>query len=67
MDGVNSDKRLCSKAYRASLDCIEKNYENKDVACREYFDAYKVCKKQETKERQLKNNGGKEATFFPWG
>jgi len=37
------------------------------VACREYFDAYKVCKKQETKERQLKNNGGKEATFFPWG
>lgn len=37
----------CRVQQRASLSCIEENYDNKNVACAEYFVAYKNCRKEE--------------------
>jgi hypothetical protein len=34
--------------------------------CRPLFDAYKACKVEATKQRNIRNNGGKAAGFFPW-
>lgn len=45
----------CRAQQRASLACIEENYQNKDRACAEYFDAYKKCRREEH-ERKLEAN-----------
>lgn len=37
---------------------------NLAASCKPLFDAYKACKKKETELRNLKNNGGKKASFF---
>mmetsp|Transcript_375 Transcript_375/g.724 ORF Transcript_375/g.724 Transcript_375/m.724 type:complete len:156 (-) Transcript_375:228-695(-) len=45
----------CRIQQRASLSCIEENYHNKDEACRDYFAAYKQCRREEH-ERKLEAN-----------
>jgi hypothetical protein len=37
----------CQQQHRNSLQCIQDNYENKDIACQKYFDLYKECRKNE--------------------
>jgi hypothetical protein len=37
----------CKKQHMNSLQCIQDNYETKDVACQKYFDLYKECRKNE--------------------
>ena len=41
----------CRVKQRASLACIEENYQNKNEACAEYFAAYKVCRKEEHEQK----------------
>mmetsp|Transcript_2679 Transcript_2679/g.6094 ORF Transcript_2679/g.6094 Transcript_2679/m.6094 type:complete len:153 (-) Transcript_2679:319-777(-) len=45
----------CRIQQRASLSCIEENYHNKDEACRDFFAAYKLCRREEH-ERKLEAN-----------
>mmetsp|Transcript_26786 Transcript_26786/g.57558 ORF Transcript_26786/g.57558 Transcript_26786/m.57558 type:complete len:151 (-) Transcript_26786:1317-1769(-) len=45
----------CGIQQRASLACIEENYQNKDVACMAYFEEYKKCRREEH-ERKLEAN-----------
>ncbi|KAL7542734.1 hypothetical protein ACHAXR_012058 [Thalassiosira sp. AJA248-18] len=45
----------CRTQQRASLACIEENYQNKNQACAAYFEAYKKCRKEEH-ERKLEAN-----------
>ncbi|KAL3810955.1 hypothetical protein ACHAXA_005371 [Cyclostephanos tholiformis] len=45
----------CRAQQRASLACIEENYRNKDMACADFFDAYKKCRREEH-ERKLDAN-----------
>ncbi|KAL7471793.1 hypothetical protein ACHAXS_012104 [Conticribra weissflogii] len=45
----------CRVHHRASLQCIEENYENRQHACASFFDAYKQCRKEEH-ERKLEAN-----------
>jgi hypothetical protein len=45
----------CRVQQRASLACIEENYQNKDQACAGFFDAYKKCRREEH-ERKLEAN-----------
>ena len=45
----------CRVQQRASLACIEENYENKNEACAHYFEAYKKCRREEH-ERKLEAN-----------
>ena len=45
----------CRVQQRASLACIEENYQNKDMACSRFFDAYKKCRREEH-ERKLEAN-----------
>mmetsp|Transcript_9519 Transcript_9519/g.20558 ORF Transcript_9519/g.20558 Transcript_9519/m.20558 type:complete len:143 (-) Transcript_9519:4693-5121(-) len=45
----------CRVRHRASLQCIEENYENRQQACASFFDAYKQCRKEEH-ERKLEAN-----------
>jgi hypothetical protein len=37
----------CKQQHMNSLQCIQDNYETKDVACQKYFDLYKECRKNE--------------------
>ena len=45
----------CRVQQRASLACIEENYQNKNEACAKYFEEYKKCRRQEH-ERKLEAN-----------
>jgi hypothetical protein len=45
----------CRVQQRASLKCIEENYQNKNQACAEYFEAYKKCRRVEH-QRKLDEN-----------
>jgi len=45
----------CGIHQRASLACIEENYQNKDLACMAYFAEYKNCRREEH-ERKLEAN-----------
>ena len=45
----------CRAEQRRSLSCIEENYDNKQYACAEYFEAYKTCRRKEH-ERKLEAN-----------
>ena len=44
----------CAKENRASLDCIERNYQNR-AACSDFFQAYKDCRKEENEQRRAAN------------
>ena len=44
----------CQSQHRESLQCIEDNYENKQV-CEPYFDAYRRCRQEEHKKRLEEN------------
>ena len=51
----------CRIQQRESLKCIEENYQSKDVACAEYFEAYKQCRRDEHQkklEANAKSSGG---------
>jgi hypothetical protein len=48
-------KTDCRSQQRASLQCIEENYENKDIACAHLFEDYKKCRREEH-ERKLERN-----------
>ena len=37
----------CKQQHMNSLQCIQDNYETKDVACQKYFDIYIECRKNE--------------------
>jgi hypothetical protein len=50
----------CKKEHAASLNCIQDNYDNKDVACQPFFEAYKACRAGE-RERRLEAN---KKSFF---
>lgn len=56
-DSKNASKLKtdCRAQQRASLQCIEDNYENKDVACASFFEDYKRCRRNEH-ERKLQKN-----------
>lgn len=41
----------CRKQQRASLACIEENYQNKHEACAHLFEEYKRCRRQEHERR----------------
>ena len=67
---LKADAQPCGDERQTSLKCIEKFYdadkEERDKVCQFFFAAYKECKKKATEERNLKNNHGKKANFFPW-
>eukprot|EP00555_Chaetoceros_dichaeta_P002972 CAMPEP_0198249082 /NCGR_PEP_ID=MMETSP1447-20131203/702_1 /TAXON_ID=420782 /ORGANISM="Chaetoceros dichaeta, Strain CCMP1751" /LENGTH=107 /DNA_ID=CAMNT_0043933627 /DNA_START=88 /DNA_END=411 /DNA_ORIENTATION=+ len=44
----------CSVQQRASLECIDVHYEQKDV-CQPFFEAYKHCRFKERKKRLAEN------------
>ena len=44
----------CAKEHKNSLECINENYERREV-CQPFFDAYKVCRKAEH-ERKMEEN-----------
>jgi cytochrome c oxidase assembly protein subunit 23 len=44
----------CAKEHRESLQCIERNYQNRN-ACTEFFDAYKTCRRDENERRKEAN------------
>ena len=44
----------CKKKHSESLKCIEENYERREL-CQPFFDAYKLCRKEEH-ERRLEEN-----------
>ncbi|KAL3781552.1 hypothetical protein HJC23_000037 [Cyclotella cryptica] len=50
----------CRVQQRASLQCIEENYENKDAACVHLFEDYKKCRREEH-ERKLELNARNSA------
>ena len=47
--------RLCKEEYKRSIACLEKNQEKRDN-CQEFFDVYKACKKEESKQRKAAMN-----------
>jgi hypothetical protein len=59
--GASKLRTDCRVQQRASLKCIEENYENKDQACAEYFEAYKQCRREEHQKKldaNAKSSGG---------
>jgi hypothetical protein len=44
----------CSAEHANSLQCIERNYENRP-ACEPFFSAYKACRKEENDKRKEAN------------
>jgi hypothetical protein len=58
--GASKQYTDCRVEQRASLACIEENYQNKNQACGEYFEAYKKCRREEH-ERKLEANARSSA------
>mmetsp|Transcript_9597 Transcript_9597/g.14239 ORF Transcript_9597/g.14239 Transcript_9597/m.14239 type:complete len:134 (-) Transcript_9597:64-465(-) len=64
--GASKLKTDCRVQQRASLKCIEENYENKDQACAQYFEAYKQCRRDEHQKKldaNAKSSGGGGGLF----
>jgi hypothetical protein len=64
--GASKLKTDCRQQQRASLKCIEENYENKDQACAEYFEAYKQCRRDEHQKKldeNARSSGGGGGLF----
>ena len=58
----------CAEHSRASLACIERNYQNR-AACNEFFRVYKECRKEENEQRKAANakesgDGGSSGWFW---
>jgi len=56
----------CSKENLESLQCIERNYSNRQ-ACNGFFQAYKDCRKEENEQRKADNAkifGGSGSGWF---
>ncbi|VEU44952.1 unnamed protein product [Pseudo-nitzschia multistriata] len=53
----------CSKENKASLQCIERNYQNR-AACNEFFQAYKDCRREENEQRRAANAEGSSGGWF---
>jgi len=47
----------CAKEHADSLQCIERNYQNRS-ACNPFFQAYKACRKEEN-DKRLEANAAK--------
>jgi hypothetical protein len=47
----------CKVQHDASLQCILDNYENKKVACIDFFEDYKRCRKEEQQRNREANRG----------
>ena len=52
----------CAKEHRESLQCIERNYQNRS-ACDPFFDAYKACRKEEN-DRRMEANANSGRRWF---
>jgi len=52
----------CSEEHMNSLQCIERNYQNRS-ACEPFFQAYKACRKEENQKR-LEENEKKSQNGF---
>ncbi|KAG7371783.1 hypothetical protein IV203_017925 [Nitzschia inconspicua] len=48
----------CAKEHGESLQCIERNYQNRS-ACEDFFQAYKLCRKEENEKVRAANNSTK--------
>ena len=55
----------CSRENRASLACIERNYQNR-AACNDFFQAYKDCRKAENEQRRAANAGDGSSGGWFW-
>ena len=57
----------CAAEHKESLQCIERNYNNRSV-CQPFFDAYKECRADENDKRKQANAaaGGDSKGFFSW-
>jgi hypothetical protein len=56
----------CSKEHRDSLQCIERNYQNR-AACDPFFQAYKNCRREENEKVRAENqkqSGGSSGGWF---
>jgi cytochrome c oxidase assembly protein subunit 23 len=53
----------CSKENSASLNCIERNYQNR-AACNDFFQEYKDCRKKENDDRKAANAGSSSGWFW---
>jgi hypothetical protein len=54
----------CSKQHGESLQCIERNYQNRS-ACEPFFQAYKACRKEEN-DRRLEANAARAQNGGGW-
>lgn len=54
----------CAKEHGESLQCIERNYQNRP-ACEPFFEAYKACRKLEN-EARLEANAAKMQSGGSW-
>lgn len=64
--GASKLRTDCQVQQRASLKCIEENYQNKDQACAKYFEAYKQCRRDEHQkmvDANAKSSGGGGGIF----
>ena len=52
----------CAQEHSNSLQCIERNYQNRS-ACEPFFQAYKACRKLEN-DKRLEENAKKNSFFF---
>ena len=53
----------CKKQHRDSLDCIERNYQDR-AACNDFFQAYKTCRKEENEQRKAANGNSRASGWF---
>lgn len=53
----------CTIENRASLQCIERNYQNR-AACNDFFQAYKDCRRKENEQRKAANAENKSGGWF---
>jgi len=55
----------CAKENKASLQCIERNYQNR-AACNEFFQAYKDCRREENEQRKEANAKASAESSSGW-
>ena len=55
----------CVKEHSDSLQCIERNYQNR-AACDPFFQAYKQCRKEENDQRKNANAAKSGNTGWFW-
>lgn len=55
----------CAKEHAESLQCIERNYQNRSL-CDPFFQAYKNCRRKENEARRAKAGGGGTGSGWFW-